>query len=36
LVSGTVLGTATDELPDGLYDITYTVDAGIGTEDIHT
>lgn len=35
LVSGTALGVATDELPDGLYALTYTVDAGLAAEDIH-
>lgn len=30
--TGTSLGTATDELPDGIYDITYIVDRGLGTE----
>jgi len=36
LVSGVALGLVTDELPDGLYDLIYTVDEGLGTEDIHT
>jgi len=36
LEDGAALGAATDELPDGLYDLTYTVDEGLGTEDIHT
>jgi hypothetical protein len=30
--SGTAIGEATDELPDGIYDITYIVDRGLGTE----
>ena len=36
LVSGSALGAATDELPDGLYALTYSVDEGLGTEDIYT
>lgn len=33
LISGTVaLGTSDDELPDGIYDIIYILDEGLGTE----
>ena len=35
LVSGTALGAATDELPDGLYDLTYIVDEGEIVNDTH-
>ena len=35
LVSSVALGVATDELPDGLYDLTYVVDTGLGTADTH-
>lgn len=31
-VSTVALGTATDEFPDGIYDITYIVDRGLGKE----
>lgn len=36
LVSGSALGAATDELPDGLYALTYSVDEGEAAEDIYT
>ena len=35
-VSGVALGTATDELPDGIYTFTYVVDEGLGTEVSYT
>ena len=36
LVSSVALGVATDELPDGVWDVIYTLDEGLGGEDIHT
>jgi hypothetical protein len=33
-VSGVALGTADDELPDGIYNFVYTLDASLGTESI--
>ena len=36
LESGTAIGLATDELPDGLYDLTYIVDEGEAAEDTFT
>lgn len=36
LDSGTALGVATDELPDGLYEVTYTcTEVGVGAVDTH-
>lgn len=36
LESGTAIGLATDELPDGLYDLIYIVDEGESAEDTFT
>jgi len=36
LVSGVALGTAIDELPDGIWDVIYTVDEGLAAENAHT